>query len=271
MKYSLKFLSILIVTCSVFLACKSDDSDEPQNQDPTEQDPKANNRLALGVSAADLLAANPYNTLTVEIAYAPNNRPSAQAVSNLRTMLEERLNKPGGINIIERQVADQPGQPYTIEEVREIEDRIRTQYTEGNNIAVFIFFANGSSQNDNGNRVTLGTAYRNTSIIVYQRTLKVITEEDPELLTFVESFTMNHEFGHILGLVNILNDAINENHEDPLNPKHCIVEECLMYFELEFATRTSINEIMYRGRQNNLEVPTFDALCIADLRAKGGK
>ena len=268
MNYSLKFISILILMVLVFVACKSDDQEEPE--EPA-VDPKADNRLALGVSAGDLLTATPFNTLTVEIAYAPNSRPNGETISNFRTMLEERLNKPGGINIIETQVPDQPGQPYTIEEVREIEDNIRTQYTQGNNIAVFVFFANGSSQNDNGNRVTLGTAYRNTSIIVYKRTLKVITDEDPELLTFVESFTLNHEFGHILGLTNIQNDDIHDHHEDSDNPKHCIVNECLMYFELEFATRTSINEMMFRGRQNNLEVPTFDPLCIEDLRAKGGK
>lgn len=270
MKKLFKLIYLLVIAV-VIISCKSDDSDNPQNGEPVEVDPKANNLLALGLSAEDLLRGNPYSTLTVEIAYAPNSRPNAESVSAFRTMLEERLNKPGGINIIEREVPDQPGQPYTIEEVREIEDRIRTRYTEGSNIAVFIFFANGSSQNDSGNRVTLGTAYRNTSIIVYQRTLKVITEEDQELLTFVESFTMNHEFGHILGLTNIQNDDIHENHEDTNNAKHCMVNECLMFFELEFATRSSINEMMFRGRRHGFEVPTFDPLCIEDLRAKGGK
>ena len=76
---------------------------------------------------------------------------------------------------------------------------------------------------------------------------------------------MQHEFGHILGLVNIQNDDIHTDHEDIAHNKHCKIEDCLMYFEsnirFQIITRFS-------GRKS---ISVLDPLCIEDLQAKGGK
>ena len=247
----------------IFLAmasCKKDDSDDSAN------DPKAENLKALGVSAEDILSEDIYKTLTVEFVYSPAYRPSQEAIDQFRTFLTERVNKPSGITIIETVINDQSGVPFTIEEIRAIEDAQRTRYTVGDNIAVYVYFSNGSSQGDTNTSVTLGTAYRNTSLVIYEKTLQDITSSDPSLLPALESTTLQHEFGHILGLVNIQDDDIHpSDHEDPLHLKHCIVEDCLMYFE---ATNTRAAVERLRSRRM---VPTLDPLCIADLQSKGGK
>lgn len=253
-KIFLIFISTLLLT-----ACKSDDSGDAM------EDPLSENDKNLGASAEDILSNDIYKSLTVEFAFAEDYRPSEESMTNLRNFISERANKPQGVNFVETVVANQPNGPFSIEEIREIEGRIRTKFTEGDNIAVYIFFSNDSSTNDTQTTVTLGTAYRNTSIVIYERTLQVITDSDPLLLPLLESATLNHEFGHILGLVNITGDDIHDKHEDVNNAKHCFVEDCLMYFDATNVTRQSLSRMM-----NRMEVPQLDPLCIGDLRAKGG-
>ncbi|MEM7087622.1 MAG: membrane metalloprotease [Bacteroidota bacterium] len=262
--FSTKILLLFFVLLTIS-SCKSDDE-----QEETVVDPKAENLKALGTSAEDILSADVYKTLTVELVYSEVYKPTQESLDNFKAFILERVNKPSGVNFVERQIAPQPNDPFDIDEIREIEDRVRTRYTEGDNIALYVFFSNGSSTNDTPTTVTLGTAYRNTSVVIYERTLQVITENDPILLPLIESTTLHHEFGHILGLTNILDDDIHTQHEDTNNANHCFVEECLMYFEAINVTRSAMNTMLnnLRGR---MEVPVFDPLCLGDLQAKGGK
>lgn len=68
---------------------------------------------------------------------------------------------------------------------------------------------------------------------------------------------LEHEFGHLLGLVG-QGSAEQTPHKDPLNGFHCSNPNCLMYFSIE--TNPPFNTL-----------PSFDADCIADLKANGGK
>lgn len=258
----LSFFKLFLLICAfiTIYSCKKDDSPE------VVIDPFAENKKELGTSAEDILSNDIYKSLTIELVYSNFYRPTQETIDNLRAFIMERVNKPQGINFVETVVAEQPNDPFSIEEIREIEDRLRTKYTEGDNIAVYIFFSNGSSTNDTQTSVTLGTAYRNTSIVIYQRTILLITESDPLLLPLLESTTLNHEYGHILGLTNILGDDIHQEHEDLAHLKHCFVEDCLMYFEASNVTRSSLERMMRR-----MEVPQLDPLCIGDLQAKGGQ
>lgn len=260
MKLLNRLFFIGLLTVSLFTGCKSDDEGTNTN------DPTADNKLALGVSAEDLLSDDRYDKLVVELVYTTSFRPEVESIEAFRNFLNGRVNKPGGIQFIEREIPDQSGAPFTLDNIKEFEEEHRTQYTIGNTIAVYIFFSNGSSINDTQTSVTLGTAYRNTSIVVYQKTLESITQGEPELLPILEQTTIEHEFGHILGLVNIQGDDIHsEGHEDPDSAKHCVIEECLMYFDATNVGRSMLNRLKTRGM-----VPLLDPLCIADLQAKGG-
>jgi hypothetical protein len=262
--FSIQIFLLFFVLLTTF-SCKEDD-----NEEIIINDPKAENRKGLGTSSEDILSSDIYKSLTVELVYSEVYKPTQESLDNFKAFILERVNKPSGINFVERQIAAQPNDPFDIDEIREIEDRVRTRYTEGNDIALYVFFSNGSSSNDTATRVTLGTAYRNTSVVIYERTLQVITEGDPVLLPLIESTTLHHEFGHILGLTNILDDDIHNQHEDTNNAKHCFVEDCLMYFEATNVTRSSMTNMMDNLRRR-MEAPVFDPLCIADLQAKGGK
>ncbi|MEZ4875060.1 MAG: membrane metalloprotease [Flavobacteriaceae bacterium] len=254
-----KFFFILGIIISV-TGCKKDDSTD------ITADPKAENLKALGASAEDLLSDDIYESLTVELVYTASFKPTEESLVAFRNFIDARVHKIGGIQFVETEIPDQAGAPFTLDEIKGFEEEFRTQYTVGNDIAVFVFFSNGSSSNDTQNTVTLGTAYRNTSIVIYEKTLRTATQSDPSLLPILEQTTLEHEFGHILGLVNIQNDDIHTVHEDPLSSKHCIVEECLMYFDATNVLRSQLGRMLLRG-----SVPQLDPLCIEDLQAKGGK
>ncbi|WP_121908763.1 membrane metalloprotease [Ulvibacter antarcticus] len=253
---------IIYILLSIFMVygCKNDDNSE--NLD----DFKAENRKTLGVSAEDLLSDDIYKSLTVELLFSESYRPTETAILNFKNFLNDRLNKPGGINFLERVIPEEAGAPFDNTEIREIEDKNREVYTVGDEISVYVYFANGKSANDTANSVTLGTAYMNTSIVIYEKTLMDIASSSPLInLADLETTALNHEFGHILGLVNIQEDDIHNLHEDTAHNKHCVIENCLMYFE-----SNSLRGI--RARFSGTErVAELDPLCIADLRAKGGK
>lgn len=262
MKHLRIYLPVLFLMIVAVVACKSDD-----DGDSDATDPRAENLKALGTSAEDILSDDIYQKLTIEIVYSEGFRPQEATLNNLRNFLEARVNKAGGVQIVETQIPLPGTAPYVTNEIRDIEDDVRTRYTTGDELAVFVFFADGNAQTDSETTVTLGTAYRNTSIVIYERTLQEISAspQTPDRTT-LESTTLFHEFGHLLGLVNIQNDDIHTDHEDPLNSKHCVVEECLMYFETQL-TRAQLAQRMSRM----IEIPELDPLCIADLQAKGGK
>ena len=77
-----------------------------------------------------------------------------------------------------------------------------------------------------------------------------------------------------LGLVNIQNDDIHNStntvHEDPNSNRHCVVENCLMYFQTSTTTIPKM-ETFFKKMANRKAVPSLDPLCISDLQAKGGK
>ena len=258
-----KFAFVILLTLITF-SCKED-------QDNQIQQSRAENRKALGSSAEDLLSDDSYRSMTVEMVYSPAYKPTQQTLDAFMTFINARVNKPDGVSFIETIISDQNG-PFSISQIRNIENEQRTIYTQADDIAVYVYFASGNANSDTSTTVTLGSAYQNTSIVIYEKTLQEVTNNVLDDLTRLEATTLHHEFGHIFGLVNIQNDDIHpgDTHEDPDHLKHCIIEDCLMYFEAQSITKNKIKAHIQRLKalQN---IPSFDPdFCIQDLQAKGG-
>ncbi len=252
---NIKFL-IYLTAFLTLLSCSKDD-----NTNELINDPKAENLKELGTSAEDLLSDAIYDKLIVEFAYTAGFRPLQETIDTFKIFLEERLNKPGAIIFIETEIITPLNESQSITEIRELESDQRRQYTIGETIAVFVYFSHANSENDSETNKTLGTAYYNTSIVIFEQTLRDLDMSQGFDLLILEETTLQHEFGHLLGLVNLREDDIHENHEDTVHGNHCIVEECIMYFQ-------SNNPQYFR---NKISIPVFDTLCIEDLQAKGGK
>lgn len=258
-------LSCLLLIIICLTACSSD-------KDTNDGDGNGNNpsgdlsfTLGTGSSANELLSSSRFTKLVIEAVYVDGFRPEQASINNLVSFLNARLNKPGGITVIEREIPAQGQGTYSINEIRSIEDDIRTQFSTGDTLTVFVFFAEESNESDTGNRVVLGTAYRNTSLVMFQKTIEDLSGgfNQPNRIS-VESSVYNHEFCHIMGLVNFGTD-LQSNHEDVDNAAHCNVDGCLMNAQLETVDPLSMMGLMGAG------VVPLDAQCITDLQANGGK
>lgn len=244
----------------LFLGCKSDDNDPPV-------DPTLANRQSIGTSSEDFLNDSNFKSITLEIVYAEGFYPEPGTINHLVNFLDDRVHKSLGITVVERMI--QPnlsGNSYTINDIVAIENEHRTFYNDGTNLAVYVFFSNKKSSNDTPTRVTLGSAYRNTSAVIYKKTINDAGVSHGINIGLAERTTLNHEFGHLFGLVNLVLDDIHQVHEDTQNSKHCMVEDCLMYFETT-GSRAAITQMLFSKSTDRV----LEQLCIEDLQAKGGK
>ena len=222
----------------------------------------SNNQKTLGTSSNDILSADTFTKIIIEIAYVEGFKPTQTAINNFTSFIEARTFKPDGI-IVETIAIPSPGQDqYSIDDIIKIEDDNRIYYNTSDTIAIWVYFSDGESIDNSNTSVVLGKAYRNTSFVIFEDTIQDFSDSifEPNR-NVLETTIMAHEFGHILGLVN-LGAPLQSNHEDTENPKHCDVSSCLMYFSTEIRNISS---------QTGGTIPQLDSLCIADLQANGGK
>ncbi|MBL6449663.1 peptidase [Fulvivirga sp. 29W222] len=251
------FTALSLILFSIFIiGCSDDDENEINNNPANDQN--------VGVSANSFLSSDTYDNLIIEVQYARGYAPPTAAINNLQTFLEQYLNKPAGISVITNEI-NAPGQTqYSVSDIQAIEDNNRTQFTDGKTIAAYFFFADSGYSEDTNEAKVLGIAYRNTSMALFQKTIEDLSgglgQPSTNLLT---STVMNHEFGHILGLVNNGTSMVSQ-HQDVDHGHHCNAKDCLMYWAAETGSGIA-------GLLGMSSPPGLDAQCISDLKANGGK
>jgi hypothetical protein len=247
---AIAFISFLILTIA---GCKKSDtiSDLPSINNE--------NNKAVGASANDLLSASKYSAVVIEIQYMPGFQPDAVSVNNLANFINSLINKPGGVSIIQTQIASAGKTVLTLNDIATIEKTNRTVYTSGNQLGVYFLFTDGNYSEAN----VLGLAYRNTSMSILGKTIHDNSGGIGQASrTKVTSTVLEHEFAHILGLVDI-GSPMQTSHKDAAHGNHCNNTSCLMYYASE---TTDILGILLTGN-----IPALDANCKADLTANGGK
>ncbi len=249
-------IAVLFIIMMGIASCSKDENKEEQKQ-------KEQNQQSTGTAAHDLLSADVFNQLVVEFQYVNGFEPTSTAEANLKTFLESYLNKPNGITIVKTNISSPGKSVYSIDDIIAIEDANRTEFNKDQTVAAYFLFIDGEySQNSNNSKV-LGVAYRNTSMVIFEETIRDFSGGLGEpSISKVESTVLNHEFGHILGLVN-LGTPMQTEHQDEAHGKHCDVTDCLMYYTTETSD--------FIGNLLGSDIPGLDSQCQADLKANGGK
>lgn len=239
------YFVLFIFGLLIIESCKKDE----------EVDPYQDNYIGPGSSSEVFLRDDVYTSLVLEIVYEPGVQPDQRAINELDSFLKVYLNKPNGITIIQREIEDQKENSLNSKEIIEIEQIHRSRLNSKDTLATFIYFANSDYSESSS---TLGMAYASTSMVVFQKTIKENAAGNTEVIRRLEESILKHEFGHLLGLVDVGSPPVNA-HEDSDHPNHCDNLDCLMYY----ATQTA-------ATANNIKL-TLDANCIADLKENGGK
>ncbi len=242
------FLIVVLILTIIIIGCKKDNNTNSSSQLITPQ---------------NFLAADQYTSLIIEIKYVEGYSPTQESLNNLKSFLSARLNKPDGITIITGSLPSKGRTSYSLPDIQYIEKLSRQYQTNNKTLTAFIFFADGGYIEDTENTKILGIAYGTTSAAIFGKTIKDfsggITQPSQEVL---ETTIMNHEFGHLLGLVNYGSKMLS-NHQDVAHGHHCINENCLMHYKVE------TSDII--GNLIGGNIPELDNNCINDLRLNGGK
>ncbi len=270
MKKSLYSVFVFIVLV-VFSCSKSSEADAE-----IEKIDKPASFKSIGDSANDLLSNTNFDKLKLEIGHVRGFRPTAVAVADLVEFLKLRTFKQN-IEVIYKELDSPDKETLKLQEIADLETKNRTAFNQGKTLAIYIYFADAPSDSDDpdANLATLGAVYRNTSMVIYESTIRNLAGKS-RLVTVatIETATLIHEFGHLFGLVNIGSDMVNphegvsvddETGEETGN-KHCDRANCLMRAELEFGAAMGK---MLTAR--NGQVPDLDAECLRDLKANGGR
>lgn len=253
-------IALLVICVGLIFACSKDDS----NSDSVSAASTVANKQITGSSSKDLLSDKIFKSLVVEVVYVDGFEPTTAAINNLVSFIDARTFKPSGITVVKRAIPSPGKAAYSIQDIVAIEDANRTKFNTSSQIAVWALFMDGESSNNSGQNLVLGTAYRNTSFVIFEKSIKSLTNSPfKPSQSLLETTVMLHEFGHILGLTN-LGAPLQSNHEDAQHAKHCIVESCLMYWQSE--SSGGIDNMISGGT-----APKLDAQCLADLKANGGK
>ncbi len=242
------------------ISCTKEPAPRPENP----------NLKLTGSSAEDLLSDVKYTSLYLQIMYVQDYKPTEEAVAILVNFLKDRVYKPDGIVVEYVPVSSSGKAPFSIEEIAEIEKEERTAYNQGDEIAVWIYFADGKNESDTNSKVTLGSAFRNTSLVIYEKTIKDFAAKPgaPDRAV-MEAAVLNHEFGHLFGLVNLGIEPVTEHEEfTTVNGErrggHCDVDGCLMRASIEFGG--GVLDVI-----DGNSIPSLDDACILDLQSVGGK
>ncbi|WP_318311851.1 hypothetical protein [Flagellimonas crocea] len=261
----------LIVLCSfgLFLSCSKDS--DLTSSDSSASLNKAGNRLATGASARDLLSNDNFDKLLIEIDYVTGFAPTAEAITNFEEFLRARTFKEN-IEFKYTALSSPNEESLTLDEVVELEKENRDEFNSGSTLAIHIYFADAPSEGDEQSEglVTLGAVYRNTSMVIYESTVKQMGNNSTAVtVAEVETATLLHEFGHLFGLVNLATESVND-HEDAEADNHCNVEGCLMRAELQFGA-SLLKQMQKNAAKGLASIPDFDAECILDLQKYGGR
>ncbi len=251
------YLLLVLISIGLLNACSKSDTLSSSGPNGVPSINNDNNKV-VGASAKELLTAAK-SKLVIEINYMPGFQLQSSSVTNLVNYFETLLNKPGGVQVIEKQVAASTKDPLTITEIGQIEKDNRTAFNTDSQVAVYFLVTNGGYSTSN----VLGVAYRNTSMALFGKTIHNNSGGIGQASRIkVESTVLNHEAGHILGLVDIGTPMV-ANHKDSAHPDHCNNSNCLMYYAAE---TTEILGFLITGN-----VPPLDQNCRNDLKAYGGK
>lgn len=248
---SLLFLAALII---IITGCVSDVTDT-DNDFPDDPPFDFNHKQSPGASNQAFITDTQFDELVVEVQFMPGAEPLEESLQNLRVFLERHLQKTT-ITILEpTQIPSLDQAAYSVQDIVDIENEHRENFTSENRLASYALFVDGEFTSQN----VLGIAYFNTSTAYFGETIDRVTS-DPfaPSRTTIESTVLNHEYGHLMGLVNNGTEMVHDHH-DADNGAHCTNEQCLMYF--------TVNTSNFFENLLGDNIRTLDEFCTADIEA----
>ena len=158
--------------------------------------------------------------------------------------------------ITENEIPGTGSEIYGLGDIARIEQQYRTAFNTNDQVSVYVLITNGLYRTGN----VFGAAFRNTSICMFGKIIHQRSGGVQVSIVNIESTVLNHEFGHLFGLVDF-GTPMQTNHRDSDHGNHCNNATCLMDYGIE-----TDGSLLVGGT-----IPVFDVNCRNDLKANGGK
>lgn len=186
-----------------------------------------------GGLALACLRDDAYRELIIEIDHAPGYNPESSTVSLLKERLGQVCDKPDGIRIELNEVDFSETNTWTAEKVRDIGHETMDNDPQTSVLRWHVIMPEGKYSDES----VLGVAVDASTIALFSDSIDDATSIfNPRISSEdIENSVMVHEFGHLLGLVNLVYTS-PADHEDSQHPGHSNNEDSVMYWAIETFT-----------------------------------
>ena len=186
-----------------------------------------------GWISACLFRDDAYRELVIEIDHAPGYNPESSTVSLLKERLGQVCDKPDGIRIELNEMTFAETSTWTANKVREVAHETMDAPPQTSVLRWHVIMPEGKYSDDS----VLGVAVDASTIALFSDSIDDATSIfNPRISAEdIENSVMVHEFGHLLGLVNLVYTS-PADHEDSEHPGHSNNEDSVMYWAVETVT-----------------------------------
>lgn len=219
----------------------------------------------------EILRAEPFTQLVIEVDHAPGRAPSLSAQEHLLQTLRNVTSKASVTMRLEASLPDE-ARTWTSQDLVDLEERTRTTQHTAPVAVLHVLYPAGQYEEPgvagltvSGNVIGPVTVFRDTLDDI-DLGLPIGPLPTPAAARDqMERVTLLHEAGHAIGLVDNGLPMV-EDHEDPEHDGHSANPQSIMYWRFEQA------DGLREGLLDDGTLPeTFDADDRADVRAAGGR
>lgn len=222
----------------------------------------------------DLLGAEPYTRLVIQVDHAPGYAPSEAAKTHLLMTLKNVTRKSEIVFDVRESLPADARKVWTADELIQLEAATRRTPHEPPTALLHVLYPAGHYENRGSAGVAISGPVLGP-VVVFLDVLRDVHLATPlgavplpnpdAAVHLLERSTLLHEAGHALGLVNNGLDMVKDR-EDADHEGHTTNRESVMYYAI--ATQNGLRELLLRDGSIPDE---FDADDRADLRAAGGR
>lgn len=168
--------------------------------------------------------------LVVEIDTQEGVQPSQSAVDHLVGTMRQIVDKPGGVVLAGGNTFASSRTEWTSADLREVASANRNNFSGNGTVVVYVLYVDGGFFADGEQTSAIGVAYNASEFAIFPSRFR------GGLLggnsTAIERAVIVHEWGHLLGLVNI-GYTSEIDHEDPEHSGHSRDKGSVMYYAIE--------------------------------------